>query len=135
MDGKTLTIGRAARSAGVHVETIRYYQRRGLLPRPGAPTRSGIRRYPPELVDQVRFIKRAQQLGFPLRDVAELLALAQGNSCSATCGVAERKLYEVERKIADLERVQVALRSMVTGCRATRAEDPCPLVNALAGKF
>jgi len=134
MDEATLTIGRAARSAGVNVETIRYYQRRGLLARPQGLRHGGIRRYSPDLVDQVRFIKRAQQLGFTLNDVAELLALAQGNRCSMACGLAERKMEEVQRKIADLKRVQTALHGMVAGCRANRAEDPCPLVQALAGK-
>lgn len=134
MDEESLTIGAAARSAGVNVETIRYYQRRGLLPRPERLLHHGIRRYSPGLVDQVRFIKRAQQLGFTLNDVAALLALAQGKNCSIVCGLAERKMEEVERKIADLKRVQSALHGMVTGCRSNRAEDPCPLVQSLAAR-
>lgn len=101
IDEQVLSIGAAARQAGVNVETIRYYQRRGLLPRPPVMQR-GIRRYSVELVDQVRFIKRAQQLGFTLADVAGLLALAQGKTCSQVCGLAESKMHEVHRKIADL---------------------------------
>jgi len=126
-----MNIGAAARRAGVHVETIRYYQRRGLLPRL-PPLQRGTRRYSADLVDQVRFIKRAQQLGFSLHDVAELLALAQGNTCSPVCTLAERKIEDVQRKIADLQSMQKALQGLVAGCYATRAEDPCPLVQALA---
>ena len=126
-----LSMRAAAQRAGVNVETIRYYQRRGLVPRAPMMQR-GIRRYSPDLVDQVRFIKRAQQRRFTLNDVAELLALAQGRTCSQACGLAKHKMNEVQRKIADLQAVQAALQRLVAGCRANGAEDPCPLVKALA---
>jgi MerR family mercuric resistance operon transcriptional regulator len=132
VDKEVLSIAAAARQAGVNVETIRYYQRRGLLPRAPLMQR-GSRRYAVDLVDQVRFIKRAQQLGFTLDNVAGLLALAQNRTCSETCGLAERKMDEVQRKIADLQAMQTALQGLVARCRTNGAEDPCPLVQALAG--
>ena len=128
---KAMTIGAAAREAGVHVETIRYYQRLGLLPRPPL-LRGHVRRYSREFVERVRFVKRAQQLGFTLEDIGELLALAAGNGCSEVCGLAERKMEDVRRRIADLHAMQAALQGLVAGCHANPLGEPCPLVQALA---
>ena len=130
---KGMTIGAAARQAEVHVETIRYYQRLALLPRPPL-ARGHIRRYSAAFVDRVRFIKRAQQLGFTLEDIGGLLALAAGNGCSQVCGLAERQMADVRRKIADLQAMHAALQGLVAGCQANRLDQPCPLVQALASR-
>jgi MerR family mercuric resistance operon transcriptional regulator len=126
------TIGALAQRAGVNVQTIRYYQRRGLLACPPLPPRS-IRRYGVQAVRQVQFIKRAQQLGFTLHEVSELLALAQGRSCAPACGLAERKRADIEKKIADLTAMQQALARLSEGCRNTAQDELCPLVEVLAG--
>jgi len=131
MGNQTFTIGRLAKSAGVHVETIRYYQRRKLLPVPFAVL-GGARRYSSDYLRRVRFIKRAQQLGFTLDEVSELLTLADGNCCSVACGVGERRLADVERKIADLSAMRESLRRLVGACHENGAQAPCPLVEAFA---
>ena len=131
MKDDILTIGRLARSAGVNVETIRYYQRRRLLRVPVVPA-GGVRRYSDDDLKRLRFIKRAQQLDFSLAEIGELLALADGDRCSAVCGVGERRLADVERKIADLSAMREALRYLVGACHEAQAEAPCPLVQAFA---
>lgn len=95
-----LTIGRLARSAGVHIETIRYYQRRGLLPLPPKPP-GNMRRYPPATLARLRFIKRAQELGFTLREIGDLLRLSAGE-CGQTRSLAERKRDDIAVHIKDL---------------------------------
>ena len=131
MAKQTFTIGRLAKSAGVNVETIRYYQRRKLLPVPFAAF-GGVRRYSSDYLRRVRFVKRAQQLGFTLDEVSELLALGDGGCCSVACGVGERRLADIEKKIADLAAMREALRRLVGACRENAAEAPCPLVEAFA---
>src|SRR6185436_4815053 len=115
MKDDILTIGRLARSAGVNVETIRYYQRRNLLRVPVARP-AGVRRYSDDDLRRLRFIKRAQQLAFSLAEIGELLALADGDRCSAVCDVGERRLADIERKIADLAAMREALRPLVGAC-------------------
>ena len=100
----SITIGRLAQAAAVNVETIRYYQRRGLVGEPVKPL-GGHRRYPPEAVKRVRFIKRAQNLGFTLDEVRGLLALDDGQSCHDTRRLAEKKLAVIEARLADLARM------------------------------
>ena len=131
MSDETLTIGRLAKSVGVNVETIRYYQRRRLIRIPLARW-GGIRRYAEQDVRRVRFIKRAQQVGFSLDEVGELLALADGNGCSPACGVAERRLADIDAKIADLVAMRRALHNLVDACQGSAAQDPCPLVASFA---
>jgi MerR family mercuric resistance operon transcriptional regulator len=122
-----LTIGQLARAAGVNVETVRFYQRRGLLSEPDRPTR-GIRRYSDEDTERIRFIKAAQRLGFSLDDVEELLRLEDGTHCSQARQLAERKLAEIRSKIDDLRRIESALDEMVGRCRAVRGKVSCPLI-------
>jgi MerR family mercuric resistance operon transcriptional regulator len=112
-----LTIGGVARKAGVNVETVRYYQRRGLLAVPALPL-GGMRRYGDPTVKRIRFIKRAQALGFSLREIGALVELAEGRSCSTACGAAERKLKEIERRIDDLRTMHAELSRFVRGGRA-----------------
>ena len=123
-----LTIGGVAREAGVNVETIRYYQRRGLLAVPPLPL-GGTRHYGEAVVKRIRFIKRAQGLGFSLNEIAGLLDVADGRSCSAACGAAERKLWEIERRIDDLRMMHAELSRLVRGCHI---DAPCPIVEELA---
>jgi MerR family mercuric resistance operon transcriptional regulator len=132
MRPETFTIGRLAKAAGVNVETVRYYQRRRLLAVPIA-VGGGIRRYSRDMLRRLRFIKRAQQLGFTLDEISDLLKLGDGNQCSIVCGVAERRLADIEKKIADLASMQHVLRGLVGGCQVNQIEAigaACPLVEA-----
>ena len=110
-----LTIGRVAAAAGVNVETVRYYQRRGLLEEPIKPP-GGYRDYPTEVVKQVRFIKRAQALGFTLEDVAGLLQLNDTEACAKNRALAARKLALIEKKISELVTMRDALAKLVDQC-------------------
>lgn len=124
-----MTIGQLARAGGVNVETVRYYQRRGLLITPGKPV-SGVRRYTAETLGRLRFIKRAQELGFTLREIAELLKLGDG-SCQETRTIAERRLADIEARIHDLESMRDTLGKLIHTCRAGN-RPPCPIIASLA---
>lgn len=126
-----LTIGKLAEAAGVHIETIRYYQRRGLLDEPPRPSGSH-RRYSAEQVKRVRFIKRAQALGFTLDEVAALLTLDATCGCTETRALADRKRTLIERKMADLAAMRRALDDLVQRCDAGGGKVPCPIIDVLA---
>ena len=127
-DGR-LTIAEFAASAGVGVETIRFYQRRGLLPSP--PRRDGaIRRYGAADVQRLRFIRSAQSLGFSLDQVAELLRLEDGAHCKEASSIAEAKLTDIRIKLAELSRMEVALTALVQACHVRRGKVSCPLIEA-----
>lgn len=130
---ETLTIGRLAGRAGVGVETIRYYEKQRLIPKP-ARTRSGYRQYPAGEVARVRFIRRAQQLGFSLREIGELLALRVDASadCVAVRHSAERKIESIAARIADLRAMQAALESLRDSCAAQAPGAECAILEALA---
>ncbi|MGE5668813.1 MAG: Hg(II)-responsive transcriptional regulator [Betaproteobacteria bacterium] len=128
---KELTIGRLAQAAGVNVETIRYYQRRGLVDEPAKPV-GGHRRYAPSAASRVRFIKRAQQLGFTLEEVTGLLRLQDGQSCRETRLLAERKLAMIEGRIADLTRMRRMLKGLIAKCAAGRRPRSCPIIATLS---
>lgn len=130
MGAEGLTIGQLARQAGVHVETVRYYQRLGLIVEPPRAPR-GVRRYRVEVVDQLRFIQRAKALGFTLAQVGELLAIGTGG-CAETRRLAEQKLEEISRKINELEAISRALCELVTRCAETPRGADCPLIQHLA---
>jgi len=123
-----VTIGRLARAAGVNIETIRYYQRRGLLATPLKPS-SGVRRYSGETLARLRFIRRAQELGFTLREIAELLKLGDG-SCAQTRAIAERRLADIELRLRDLESMRATLGKLIRTCRAGN-RPPCPIIASL----
>ncbi|MCC7845776.1 Hg(II)-responsive transcriptional regulator, partial [Klebsiella pneumoniae] len=112
---ENLTIGVFAKAAGVNVETIRFYQRKGLLPEPDKPYGS-IRRYGEADVTRVRFVKSAQRLGFSLDEIAELLRLEDGTHCEEASGLAEHKLKDVREKMADLARMEAVLSELVCAC-------------------
>ncbi len=126
----SLTIGRLAESAQVNVETVRYYQRRGLMREPARPTGS-VRRYSNDDVKRIRFIKRAQQLGFTLDEIANLLKLEDGRSCRETEQVAQQKLRLVEGRIADLQRLRKTLRELIGRCESGRGRITCPIIESL----
>jgi MerR family mercuric resistance operon transcriptional regulator len=126
----TLTIGRLAEAAGVNVETIRFYQRKGLMREPDRPL-GGIRRYGEADLARVRFIKSAQRLGFSLDEIADLLKLEDGSHCTEVREQAEHKLADVRARLADLQRIEGALQGLVERCCATSGRVQCPLIAAL----
>ena len=125
-----MTIGVLAEAAGVNVETIRFYQRKGLMQEPDRPL-GGIRRYGEPDLARVRFIKSAQRLGFSLDEVADLLKLEDGAHCTEAREQAERKLADVRARLADLQRIEGALQGLVERCCATRGRVKCPLIATL----
>jgi len=125
-----LRIGALARAAGVNVETIRYYQRRKLLGQPDRPY-GGQRAYPPEYAQRLRFIKRAQALGFTLEEIAELLTLDAGTGHVRARALAARRLAEIEAKLVDLSEMRAALRELLQRCEHTRGKVACPIISGL----
>lgn len=125
-----MTIGRAANAAGVNVDTIRYYQRRGLVEEPELPL-GGQRKYGEDTIRRVRFIKRAQALGFSLDEVGNLLQLEDGDNCSRTKAIAQRKLKIIEERIADLSRMRESLGGLVAQCSAGKRPRACPIIASL----
>ncbi len=126
-----LSIGSLANAADVNVETIRYYQRRGLLDEPSKPL-GGHRRYPPSAATRVRFIKRAQQLGFTLEEIKDLLLLEDGQSCRETRLLAEHKLDLIEARIADLSRMRRLLKGLIAQCVEGKRPRSCPIIATLS---
>jgi Hg(II)-responsive transcriptional regulator len=124
------TIGQLARAANVGVETIRYYQRRDLLPIPKVA--SGFRTYPKALVERIRFIKRAQELGFTLDEIATLLLLEDSDDRIAIRKVAADRLQQVEGKLADLQKMQKMLSGLIHECESAGKAKVCPIIFALA---
>ena len=130
MDQK-LTIGKVAAAAAVNVETIRFYQRRGLLTEP-PKLQGGFRYYDDATIARVRFVKRAQALGFSLEEVMGLLALGQSNACGPTHDAAVRKLQLVDDRIKDLKRIRSTLKLLVQQCEAGPSAVSCPIIESLA---
>jgi Hg(II)-responsive transcriptional regulator len=122
-----------AARAEVNAETLRYYERRGLLAEPDRSA-SGYRAYPTEAVQRVRFIKRAQELGFSLADVATLLQLADGgpDSCDQVRALATDKVSDLQERIVDLQAMRDGLVRLVATCEKPRAERECPLLHELS---
>lgn len=121
-----------ARQAGVNVQTLRYYERRGLLPEP-ARSAGGYRAYTPEAVRVVRFVKRAQALGFSLDEIEELLHLAAGgpDHCDTARDMAARRMTDLNRRIAELAAMRDALALLVDTCEMPRTERECPILHEL----
>lgn len=126
-----IKIGDLADQAGVHHETIRYYQRLGLVPTPRREYGS-IRRYGEEAAGRLRFIKRAQGLGFSLDEVKLLLELSVGEHCAETRTVAEQKGRLIEQKIADLRGIRTALDKLVRACGTGKKGRGCPIIESLS---
>ena len=125
----SLTIGRLARAADVGVETIRYYQDRKLLPVP--PSTGAFRYYPASLVERIGFIKRAQELGFSLEEIRELLLLQDGADRGSIRRVAADRLFQIEAKLADLKRMQRVLKELLIECEHTQVGLPCPIIGTI----
>lgn len=130
MHNDVMSIGQVAVLAGVHVETIRYYQRVGLVGEPPRPL-GGIRHYGETAVARLRFIKRAQQLGFALSEVRNLLALDDGQSCRETRALAEKKLGSIEQRLVDLRRMQKLLKGLIGECDSGKRRRSCPIIATL----
>ncbi|MGQ0702239.1 MAG: heavy metal-responsive transcriptional regulator [Gemmatimonadales bacterium] len=133
MTAKPLLIGDVAAQTGVSVHTLRFYERERMLTRPERD-RSGYRRYDEEAIRVVRFIKRAQELGFSLPEIRELLRLRAPRAGRTTVRpIAERKLREVEQKLAHLKSLRLALGELVEACQCRGAELSCPILESLEG--
>jgi MerR family transcriptional regulator, copper efflux regulator len=127
-----LTIGQVADAADVNIQTIRYYERRGLCPTPRR-TPAGYRQYAEDAVARLRFIKQAQNLGFSLAEIQELLGLRirHGAACDTVARKTRAKIGLVRQKIAGLERVKRTLERLAAACAARRPTDECPILEAL----
>lgn len=126
-----LTISQVAKAANVNVETVRYYQRRGLLPEPAKPF-GGHRRYSQQDVNRLQFVRRAQVLGFTLDEIESLLRLDSANCCEDTHDLAVRKLALIKEKIASLEAMRHVLTGLVQRCELGNHEGSCPIIQSLA---
>ena len=131
---QTMTIGRLAKEAGVNIDTIRYYERHGLLPR-ASRRESGYREYARADVARLSFIRRAKELGFSLADIAELLSLShERRDVRGVKRKAEERLADVERKIDELKRVRRGLKTLIDACPGHGELAMCPIVAALSGE-
>ena len=127
-----LTIGQVAKRAGVNVETVRYYERQGLIPEP--PRRaSGYRQYNLDFVKRIQFIKRAQSLGFSLKEIVELLELRiePNTACDEVRLHAEQKITNIEQKIETLQRMKQVLDELVIACNQREPTGECPILATL----
>lgn len=127
-----LTIGQVADAAAVNVQTIRYYERRGLFPIPRR-TRAGYRQYADDAVTRLQFIKHAQELGFSLREIQELLGLRvrHGAACDTVERKTRQKIELVQQRIRDLQRMKRTLERLAGACAARRPTDDCPILEVL----
>lgn len=129
---KPMTIGEIAKAAEIGVETVRFYEREGLIAEPPR-RRSGYRQYPPDTVRRLRFIRRAKELGFTLSEIGELLDLRVDptKSCADVRTLARAKMADIEAKMLDLARIQAALTDLVRTCRGKGPTGDCPILDAL----
>jgi len=123
------TIGFLAAAAGVNVETVRYYQRIGLIDEPKKPNQ-GYRKYPVKTLEHIRFIKRAQQLGFSLQEIADLLEFGDGH-CYDVRIRAEEKREKIDKQIRDLQALQGTLTKLIEACYSGKDKQKCPIVETL----
>ncbi len=129
---ESLSIGQLAKTAGVNIETIRYYERRGLIPRPSR-RESGYRQYTRETVTRIQFIKRTKGLGFSLREILELLSLRldPATTCVDVKKRAEIKISDIEEKIQTLKRMKKTLTALTMECKGSGPASLCPILEAL----
>ena len=126
----SMTIGALAQAAGVGVETVRYYQRRGLLPQP-PPQHGSVRRYAPDVAARLRFIRRAQRLGFTLDEIASLLQLADGTDRRSIRRITAARLGELRARMADMQRMADALEHVLHACEHAERAPRCPIIEAI----
>ncbi len=133
MKTESLTIGEVAKRAAVAVDTVRFYEKEGLLPTPPRARSSGYRQFTEDAVRRIRFLKRAKELGFSLKEAGELLTLRVDarTPCAQVRTRARDKLVEIEAKIADLDRVRAALEALARQCRGGGPTAACPFLDAL----
>ena len=124
-----MTIGRLAKAGGVGVETVRYYQRRGLLPKPARPL-GGFRYYGPAALEQLQSVKRAQKAGFSLKEIAILLRLDRVRDRQAAQRLAGKKVAEIDQQIDALQKLRHALRGLTVACERGAGDLPCPILDA-----
>lgn len=127
-----LKIGQVAKRAGISIEAIRFYEKQGLLEKPPR-SKSGYRRYCPETIARIKFIKRAKELGFSLKEISELLSLrvAPDTTCSMVKDRAGTKIRDIENKIENLKKIRDALVKLVSSCRGTGSTSQCPILDFL----
>lgn len=125
----TRTISRLAKELGINIETIRFYERKGLIQQPLKPT-TGYRHYPNETVNRIHFIKRAQELGFTLDEIVHLLSL-EDSPCNEIQALASNKLEKVQAKILDLRRLENALEALLSQCHENDDKSHCPIIDSL----
>lgn len=125
-----MTIGQLAKQANVNIETIRYYQRKGLLIEPEKPT-MGYRQYPSNAIARIRFIKRAQQSGFTLKEISELLSLDSGH-CEDVRKMAEQKRQQIDDQIKDLTALRQVLDTLIKGCRSDPSPAHCSIIDSFS---
>ena len=134
MKTEALTIGKVAGRVGIGIATIRYYERRELIPRPPRSP-AGYRLYPASTLQRLRFIRRAKELGFSLKEIKELLVLQEDPN--ATCGDvmerARRKLSDIDQRIEDLEKIRHTLKKLTDACARDRGSAECPIIQAISG--
>ncbi len=130
---KTMTISKIAKEAGVGVETVRFYERNGLVQQPPKPSSGGFRVYPVETAERIRFIRQAQELGFSLREIKELLSLRTdpATDCADVRERAQVKLDEIIRKIAQMKGIQTALEKLIAACPGRGALQVCSIIDAI----
>lgn len=127
-----LTTGQLAKRAGINIETIRYYERKGLIPQPHRRD-SGYRQYPIEMITRLQFIKHAKTLGFSLKEIRELLSLKHDpkTPCSKVRNRAESKIEDIDGKIRTLQKMKKALVKLTKSCNGTGPVKECPILEAL----
>nr|ADX87370.1 putative transcriptional regulator [Acidithiobacillus ferrooxidans] len=127
---KLLTIGALAASARVHVETVRFYQRKGLLPEPDR-LRGSIRRYGQSDLERLHFVNSAKGLGYSLEEIGQLLKLADGTHCREAGELASRQLASVQARLRELHRIEYALQKQLEACNSQQGNFSCPLIDSL----
>ncbi len=130
-----MTIGQLAKKTEVNIETVRYYERRGILPKP-LRSESGYRQYPEETVTLIQFIKNAKELGFSLDEISNLLLLRADahTCCSEVKELAEDKVAEIQRKIDTFKEMIIIFKELLRKCSRKKPDDNCPILEKLNGK-
>lgn len=128
-----LTIGELGKLSGVHIETIRFYQRRGILPKPNRPL-AGIRHYGDADLARIQFIRSAQHLGFSLDEISTLLTLEDGALCSEARKIAQLKLNDIRSRLVGLKRMEKTLSRLVDECEKSKGQIHCPIISSLQTK-